>query len=82
MTTGENLQSRIAGFRKCPRLREHCRTIARDKRAAFCDWNYGRKPIAGSAWPAAKAASARSGAEILVPGFIARTATTPSRWGP
>ena len=45
MATWESLQKRIVSCRKCPRLREHCQTIARDKRAAFRGWEYWGKPV-------------------------------------
>ena len=30
---------------RCPRLREHCRAVARDKRAAYRDFEYWGKPV-------------------------------------
>ena len=39
------LSQRIVRCAKCPRLRNHCREIARTKRAAFRDWTYWGKPV-------------------------------------
>lgn len=36
---------RVVSCAKCPRLREHCRQIARDKRAAFRDHDYWGRPV-------------------------------------
>jgi len=30
---------------RCPHLREHCETVAREKRKAFADWTYWGKPV-------------------------------------
>ncbi|HSZ56206.1 MAG TPA: uracil-DNA glycosylase [Tepidisphaeraceae bacterium] len=54
MTTWDGLQKRIIGCRKCPRLRQHCRTIARDKRAAFRDWTYWGRPLPNLGLPTAR----------------------------
>lgn len=39
---------------RCPRLREHCQTIARDKRRAYMDWEYWGKPVPGFGDPNAR----------------------------
>src|SRR6185295_1021686 len=39
---------------RCPRLREHCQTIARDRRRAYLDWEYWGKPVPGFGDPAAR----------------------------
>ena len=54
MATWENLQKRIVSCRKCPRLREHCQTIAHDKRAAFREWDYWGKPVPNMGSPSAR----------------------------
>jgi uracil-DNA glycosylase family 4 len=36
---------RVVRCERCPRLREHCRSIAREKRAAFRDWDYWGAPV-------------------------------------
>jgi len=41
------LASEVIGCRRCPRLREYCGQIAREKRRAFVDWEYWGKPVAG-----------------------------------
>ena len=41
----DKLQGRITGCRRCRRLREHCRQVARQKRAAYRDWTYWGKPV-------------------------------------
>ena len=45
MTSWEKLQRSITTCQKCPRLREHCQTIATEKRRAFAEWTYWGKPI-------------------------------------
>ena len=37
----------VIACRRCPRLVEHCTTIARDKRRAYRDWEYWGKPVPG-----------------------------------
>jgi len=39
------LNRSIVGCERCPRLREHCQRVARDKRAAFRDWDYWGRPV-------------------------------------
>jgi uracil-DNA glycosylase family 4 len=39
------LQNQIAACEKCPRLREYCQQIGRDKRRAFRDWDYWARPV-------------------------------------
>ncbi|MBZ5727600.1 MAG: uracil-DNA glycosylase [Acidobacteriia bacterium] len=41
----EILQKEIVACRRCPRLREHCETIAGVKRRAYRDWEYWGKPV-------------------------------------
>ena len=41
------LADEIAGCRRCPRLVEWRETVAREKRAAFRDWDYWGRPIPG-----------------------------------
>lgn len=41
------LERRIVGCEACPRLRDHCREIARVKRRAFRDQNYWGRPVPG-----------------------------------
>jgi uracil-DNA glycosylase family 4 len=41
------LTRQIVRCRRCPRLREYCRRIGREKRRAFADWDYWAKPVAG-----------------------------------
>ena len=51
MASGERSQwleeqnRRVLSCERCPRLREYCRRIAEEKRAAFRDWEYYGKPI-------------------------------------
>jgi uracil-DNA glycosylase family 4 len=54
MATWESLQKRIVSCRRCPRLREHCQTIARDKRASFRDWTYWGRPLPNMGSPSAR----------------------------
>jgi uracil-DNA glycosylase family 4 len=39
---------------RCPRLRDHCATIAREKRRAYMDWEYWGKPVPGFGDPNAR----------------------------
>ena len=39
------LQKTVVGCRKCPRLIEYCRKVAREKRRAYRDWAYWGKPV-------------------------------------
>ncbi|MDZ4660598.1 MAG: uracil-DNA glycosylase [Pseudomonadota bacterium] len=39
------LNSQIIKCNKCPRLRGHCKKIAKEKRKAFSTWNYWGKPV-------------------------------------
>jgi uracil-DNA glycosylase len=41
------LESEIIQCRRCPRLRDYCGEIARDKRKAFANWEYWGKPVPG-----------------------------------
>ena len=54
MTTWERLQKQITNCRRCPRLRDHCRAVAREKRAAFRDWTYWGRPIPNLGNPSAR----------------------------
>lgn len=47
------LEKRIIACEGCPRLREHCREIARVKRRQFRDQEYWGKPVPGFGDPAA-----------------------------
>lgn len=38
----------------CPRLREHCREVARVKRRAYLDWTYWGRPVPGFGDPQAE----------------------------
>jgi uracil-DNA glycosylase family 4 len=39
---------------RCPRLRQHCELVAREKRKAFMDWDYWGKPVPGFGDPGAQ----------------------------
>ncbi len=41
----ESLQRRIVACQACPRLREYCRQVAREKRRAFASWEYWGRPV-------------------------------------
>ncbi len=41
------LERKIVACRQCPRLRNYCEKIAREKRRAFLDWTYWGKPVPG-----------------------------------
>jgi uracil-DNA glycosylase family 4 len=39
------LIEQIVSCERCPRLRKHCREVARVKRRAYLDWDYWGKPV-------------------------------------
>lgn len=39
------LQKQIAACERCPRMRDHCRSVAQTKRRAYLDWDYWGKPV-------------------------------------
>lgn len=41
----ERLNAKIVRCRRCPRLIEHGKTVAKEKRRAFQDWTYWGKPL-------------------------------------
>lgn len=45
MSDWEDLNQAIVRCDRCPRLREYCRGVARDKRRAFLDWEYWGRPV-------------------------------------
>lgn len=47
------LAEEIVPCRRCPRLREYCGEVAREKRRAFADWDYWGKPVPGFGDPRA-----------------------------
>lgn len=45
MSTLHSINQKLTKCRQCPRLVEHCQSIAREKRASFKDWTYWGKPV-------------------------------------
>jgi uracil-DNA glycosylase len=45
MKDWESLNRRIIRCELCPRLRDHCRQVAQQKRRAFSDWTYWGRPV-------------------------------------
>jgi len=41
------LNADVIACTRCPRLIEHCRKVAREKRRAYLDWDYWGKPVPG-----------------------------------
>ena len=41
----DQLNRDIVGCSRCPRLRDHCRKIAVEKRKSYLDWEYWGKPV-------------------------------------
>ena len=41
------LHKDVVACESCPRLREWCTTVAREKRKSFAEWNYWGKPVPG-----------------------------------
>jgi uracil-DNA glycosylase family 4 len=48
------LNSAIVACDRCPRLREYCRQVAAEKRAAFRDWDYWGRPVPNFGDPAGR----------------------------
>ena len=48
------LNRRIEACRECARLVEWCQTVAREKRAAYREWDYWGGPVANFGDPAAR----------------------------
>jgi uracil-DNA glycosylase family 4 len=48
------LQQEIIKCRRCPRLREHCATVAAVKRRAYREWEYWGKPVPAFGDPRAR----------------------------
>ena len=48
------LQQQVTHCEICPRLRDHCRTIAEVKRRAFLKWDYWGKPVPSFGDPSAR----------------------------
>jgi uracil-DNA glycosylase family 4 len=47
------LSARVIRCRRCPRLREYCRAVAKARRRAFADWDYWGLPVPGFGDPRA-----------------------------
>ena len=54
MPSLEALSRRIVRCRQCPRLRDHCQKVAREKRRAFREETYWGKPVPGFGDPKAR----------------------------
>jgi uracil-DNA glycosylase family 4 len=54
LQTLEQLNAKVIRCRKCPRLVRYREKVAREKRAAFRDWEYWGKPVPGFGDPRAK----------------------------
>lgn len=50
----ELLQQEVITCRKCPRLIEHCRRVALEKRRAYRDWDYWGRPVPSFGDPEAR----------------------------
>lgn len=53
MDTLERLNEKIVHCAKCPRLRRHCRAVAKEKKREFREWEYWGKPVPGFGDPSA-----------------------------
>jgi uracil-DNA glycosylase len=49
-----SLNNEVISCTRCPRLREHCRTVAITKRRAWNDWDYWGKPVPSFGDPSAR----------------------------
>jgi uracil-DNA glycosylase family 4 len=50
----DQLHREVVACTRCPRLREHCQTVAREKRRAYVEWEYWGKPVPGFGDPNAR----------------------------
>jgi uracil-DNA glycosylase family 4 len=50
----DELNERIVACRRCPRLVDYCRQVARAKRAAFREWDYWGRPVPNFGDPRAR----------------------------
>jgi uracil-DNA glycosylase len=50
----DELNARIVACRDCPRLVQHCRSIAEKKKAAYRQWDYWARPVANFGDPKAR----------------------------
>ena len=48
------LHQRVIACDRCPRLRDYCAAIGREKRRAFADWTYWTRPVPGFGDPHAR----------------------------
>ena len=48
------LHRQVTACNRCPRLRDHCREVARVKRRAYRDWDYWGKPVPAFGDPKAR----------------------------
>lgn len=54
MDAFESLNQQIVGCRACPRLRDYCEAIGREKRRSFAEWDYWAKPVPNFGDPQAR----------------------------
>src|SRR5262249_45270355 len=50
----QTIQDDIIACQRCPRLRQHCESIAAEKRRAYRDWIYWGKPVPAFGDPGAR----------------------------
>ena len=50
----EILEQHVVECERCPRLRDYCRAVAREKRRAYRDWEYWGRPVPGFGDPHAR----------------------------
>ena len=54
LATLEHVARAIVACQRCPRLRDHCERIARERKREFRDWEYWGKPVPGFGDPRAR----------------------------
>ena len=54
MRKWDRLNAEIVACERCPRLLDHCRTVAKEKRRAYLDWEYWGKPVPNMGDPKAR----------------------------
>jgi uracil-DNA glycosylase len=50
----QRLNRKITDCEACPRLRDYCRAIGREKRRAYADWDYWARPVPNFGDPSAR----------------------------
>src|SRR6516162_9881293 len=78
--TLRNLNERIIACRQCPRLVRYREKVAREKRAAYREWNYWGKPVPGFGDARAALVAPRAGQTAKSHGVSVSAWRQPRTW--